>query len=275
MTAISIAPDLTPAPARRRFDDLALAGWQVLYDQRSFWRNRTRAFFSFLLPVMFLVIFGALHHNDVLESRGGIPANDYVVPGLLAYAVIMATFTNIATDVAAMRDTGVLKRLRGTPLPGWAFVAGRVGSAVITAVAVAAVTLAIGYAAYGVPVHAGTLPGLVLALALGTACFSALGLGVLRIVRNAESAPVVVNVLILPLTFVSGVWGDFGQMPAWLGHLAAVFPIKHLAHWLQLVFDPRTTGHGVVAGDALALVAWTAVGVVLATRVLRTETRRA
>src|SRR4051812_32098793 len=130
--------------------DLALAGRQVLYEQRSFWRNRVRAFFAFLLPLMFLVIFGSLNKSDTI---GGIAADIYVVPGLLAYGVIMATFTNLATELAASRETGILKRMRGTPLAHWAFFSGRIASAVIVAAAVTVVTLAVGHAAYGVDVR--------------------------------------------------------------------------------------------------------------------------
>src|SRR5207244_3827279 len=127
------ASDRGRGGGRAMTGDLALAAWQIRYEQRSFWRNRTRAFFAFLLPIMFLVIFASLNHGDTLASRGGIAADLFVVPGLLAYGVIMATFTNLATELAASRDSGVLKRMRGTPLAYWAFLVGRVGSAVVTA----------------------------------------------------------------------------------------------------------------------------------------------
>src|SRR5207237_9430335 len=104
--------------------DLRLAARQVAYEQRSFWRNRTRAFFNFALPLMFLVIFGSLNHGHVLETRGGILADAYVVPGLLAYGVILATFQNLATETAHLRDNGVLQRMRGTPPAHWTCLGG-------------------------------------------------------------------------------------------------------------------------------------------------------
>jgi ABC-2 type transport system permease protein len=254
--------------------DLALAARQVLYEQRSFWRNRTRAFFAFVLPLMFLVIFASLNSGQALDTHGGIDADAFVVPGLLAYGVIMATFMNLATELAAARETGVLKRMRGTPLPPAAFLAGKIGSAVVTAAAVIAVTLTVGYFAYGVHVRVSTLAGFLLALVVGTACFSALGIGVNRVIPNADAAPAVANGLILPLTFVSGVWGDFGGLPGWLNGIAAVFPIKHLANSLQVAFDPRTTGSGIVREDLLVLALWAVVGVVAGIAYLRRETRR-
>jgi ABC-2 type transport system permease protein len=248
---------------------------QLSGDQRAFWRNRSRAFFSFALPLMFLVIFGSLNHSDRLDDRGGIPADAFVIPGLLAYAVIMATFTNLATDVAINRDNGVLKRLRGTPLPTWAFVAGKAASAVVTAAVVSAVTLVAAEVAYGVHPRPGAIGGLVLALVVGTACFAALGLGVVRLIRSADSAMAVTSALVLPLTFISGVWGEFGGLPSWLHHIAQAFPIQHLANALQIAFDPRGSGSGIAGGDLLVLALWGALGVWLAIRTLAGESRRA
>jgi ABC-2 type transport system permease protein len=270
------ATALEPARPRHRSltADAALAGRQVLYEQRAFWRNRTRAFFAFLLPLMFLVIFGSLNLGDTIEARGGIRAVAFVVPGLLAYGIIMATFTNLGTELAASRESGVLKRMRGTPLPRWAFLGGRIGSAVVTAAVVTAVTLVVGALAYDVHVPLATLPAFLLALLVGTACFAALGIGVVSLIPNAESAGAVANGLILPLTFISGVWGDFGGLPRWLERIAQVFPVQHLANSLQVAFDPRTTGTGIVGADLLALAGWGAVGLVAGIAFLRREQHR-
>jgi ABC-2 type transport system permease protein len=266
--------DLALAPERSFAGDLALAARQVLYEQRSFWRNRTRAFFWFLLPLMFLFIFASMSRDDTLTSRGGIAAVAFVVPGLLAYGVIMATFANLAVELAGARDSGVLKRMRGTPLPGWAFLAGRIGSAVVTAAALTVVTLVVARLAYGVHVRVETLPGLLSALVVGTACFSALGIGINRLIPNADAAPAVANAAILPLTFFSGVWGDFGGIPAWLDGLAQVFPVQHLANAMQVAFDPRTQGPGFVGEDLAVLALWGAAGAVAGIRYLQRERLR-
>src|SRR6478609_239073 len=158
--------------------DLGLVGWQIRYEQRSYWRNRGRGIFTFVFPLMFLVIFGALDKGQTLSTRGGIPYDDFFVPGILAYGVIATTFVNMAISTAILRDEGVLKRMQGTPLPRWAYVAGRIGSTILLVAAMTAVTLALGVAAYGVHLRASTLPGLLCALVLGAACFTALGIGV-------------------------------------------------------------------------------------------------
>lgn len=265
------------AGARRPlFGDLRLAAHQVLYEQRSFWRDRGRAFFSFALPVMFVVIFATINRGDHMGGAAGrISTDAFVIPGVLAYAVVMATFGNIAIDLAVARDSGVLKRAQGTPLPTWAFIAARIASAVIVAVAVAAVTLLVADLGFGVSVRGATIPGLVLALVAGTASFGALGVAAVRLIARADSATAVTTALVLPLTFISGVWGNFDGLPSWLHHFAQIFPIQHLAAALQYAFDPHTTGSGISGSDLLALVAWLVVGVVLGARALRAELRRA
>jgi ABC-2 type transport system permease protein len=266
-----------PAALARRpvLGDLRLAAHQALYEQRSFWRNRSRAFFSFALPLMFLVIFASLNHGDRLDSHGGIAADAFVIPGILAYGVIMATFSELAANLAVARESGVLKRAQGTPLPTWAFIAARIASAVVVAAAVVAATLLVADLGYGVSVPVRALPGLALALLLGTACFAALGIAALRLIGRADSAGAVTSALVLPLTFISGVWGDFGGLPTWLERIAQAFPIQHLANALQVAYDPRTTGSAISGSDLLALGIWLAVGVALGARALRAELRRA
>ena len=275
MTTTSYAAGRARPAASSLRHDLALAARQIGYDQRAFWRNRMRAFFSFLFPVMFLVLFASLNRGSTLDSLGGLRYDVFFVPGILAYGVVLATFGGLAVSIAAMRDNGVLKRVRGTPLPLWGFLAGQVGGAIVTAGAMAVVMLALGRFAFDVHIRPETLPGLLLALGLGTACFAALGIGVQRLVRNAESAPIVANVLILPLSFVSGIWFPVNNMPGWLDSLAGFFPIKPLANALQVAFDPSTAGPGIVWHDLFKLAVWTAIGVLMSIRFLRAEQRRA
>jgi ABC-2 type transport system permease protein len=224
--------------------DVSLAAWQVVYEQRAFWRNRARAFFSFLMPVMFLLIFASIYHGQTIAGpRGKISYDAFFVPGILAYGIIATTFANMAINTSILRDQGVLKRMTGTPLPSWAYVAGRIGSTLVITAAMTVVVLAIGRIAYGVQVRAATLPGLLLALILGSACFTALGVGVVRYIKSSEAAPAVINFVILPLTFISGIWFH-GDPSTLLTDIANVFPVRPLAHALQYAFNPFTTAAG-------------------------------
>jgi ABC-2 type transport system permease protein len=248
---------------------LRLTGIQFRYVNKAFWRNPASAFFTFVFPLMFLVIFASLNKGTHLSTRGGIPYNDFFVPGILAYGMIATTYVNLAIGTTILRDEGILKRMQGTPLPPWAYIAARVGSTVLIVVAMAILTLGLGAVAYDVHVRASMLPGLIVVLALGTAAFTTLGIGVARFIPNSESAPVFVNLSILPLTFISSIWFPTDNMPAALKTIANIFPLRPLADGLQYAFDPRTTGAGFNGRDIRMLAIWTVIGIVLMLRFLR------
>lgn len=265
--------DATTVPPSWRHD-LRLAFRQVGYEQRAFWRNRSRAFFSVGLPLMFLVVFNALNGGHHIDELGGISYATWFVPGILAYGLMMATFTNLAVSITVARDTGVLKRMRGTSLPTWVYVAGRVGSTVITAATLVAATLGLGVTVYGVQVRLTTMPGLVATLVLGSMCFTVLGVAITAAIPNAEAAPAILNLVLLPLTFVSGIWMVLTDPPAWLDVLAKIFPVRAFAHGLQHAFHPASTGPGFVGTDLMVLAIWTLVGLRLCQRWFRWESRR-
>ena len=249
--------------------DLGLVAWQIRYEQRAYWRNRGRGIFTFVFPLMFLVIFASLNKGAHISSLGGIPYDDFFVPGILAYGLIAATYVNMAISTAILRDQGVLKRMQGTPLPHWAYIAARIGSTVVIVLLMTAITLALGAIAYGVHIRPSTLPGLILTLVLGTAAFTTLGIGITRFIPNAEAAPVVVNLTILPLTFISSIWFPAQGMPRALIDIAKFFPIRPLADGLEYAFNPFTRGAGFNGEDLRTLAIWTVVGIFLMMRFLR------
>jgi ABC-2 type transport system permease protein len=219
-----------------RTSDIALTAWQVAYEQRAFWRNRTRAFFSFGMPVMLLLLFGALNSGGRIQELGNIPYVTFFLPGILAYGIVITQFMNMAGGLAIQRDNGLLKRMRGTPLPGWAYVAGRVGSTGAISIVMTVVMLVLG--------------------------------------PNAEAAPVVANVLILPLSFISGIWYPLTGAPQWLVDVAKVFPLERLASALHVAFDPLNHGSAWAGNDLFVLAIWLLVGTRLAMRFWRKEMAR-
>jgi ABC-2 type transport system permease protein len=263
-----------PAPRGGRAGDLALTGWQVAYEQRAFWRNRTRAFFSFGMPIMLLLLFGSLNSGGRIQELGNIPYVVFFLPGILAYGIIITQFVNMAGGLAIQRDNGLLKRMRGTPLPGWAYVGGRVGSTATISVVMAAVMLILGRVFYDVHLRAEALPAVVLAVLLGAATFAALGMAAVGMIPNAEAAAVVANVLILPLSFISGIWYPINGAPQWVTDVAKVFPVEHLANCLHVAFDPLNHGSAFSGNDLLVLAIWLIVGVRLAMRFWQKETAR-
>jgi ABC-2 type transport system permease protein len=274
MTAMSETLE-RPAEARHgRTGDAALTAWQVAYEQRAFWRNRTRAFFSFGMPVMLLLLFGALNSGGRIQELGNIPYVTFFLPGILAYGIIITQFVNMAGGIAIQRDNGLLKRMRGTPLPGWAYVAGRVGSTALVSVVMTVVMLILGRVCFDVHLRAEAVPAVMVTVLLGAATFAALGMAAVMIIPNAEAAPVVANVLILPLSFISGIWYPLTGAPDWLVNLAKVFPVERLASALHVAFDPLNHGSAWSGSDLLVLAIWLLIGTRLAMRFWQREMAR-
>jgi ABC-2 type transport system permease protein len=216
--------------------------------------------FTLVFPLLFLVIFASLDKGGHIKAEGGIPYDDFFVPGILAYSVITTTFVNMTVGTATLRDSGVLKRMQGTPLPQSAYIAARILTSGIIMLFIAVIVIAAGAAFWGLRVRVEALPAIIASLLLGGAAFTTLGIGIVRFIKNAEAAPVVVNVFTLPLTFISDIWFPTNSLPPVLRHVASAFPIKALANALQYAFD----------GSALlTLGIWTVIGVWLMARFLR------
>lgn len=247
---------------------------QMRFEQKAFWRNPAGAVFTFAFPLLFLVIFSTLNSGARIAERGNITFVTFFVPGILAFGLISACYTNLAIRMTMSRDFGILKRVRGTPVPTWAYLGGQVGSSILITLLLFVVTVGLGIAAFGVNFRISTAAGLVVTLAIGAACFCALGLAVSGLCPNADAAPAIVNFSIFPLLFISGIFFPLDTAPPWLRSVAKLFPMQRLADGLQYAFDPRTSGLGFNAGDLWTLLAWTFVGSLLAVRLFKWESAK-
>jgi ABC-2 type transport system permease protein len=254
--------------------DVRLALRQVRYTNKAFWRNPASAFFTFAFPLMFLVIFTALFGTGTVPVFGRmVSTSTFYVASIGAFSIITATYTNLAMTVTFARDAGILKRVRGTPLPGWSYLFGRIAHAVLMAALLVAIVVAFGAAFYGAEVPVRTLPALLATIAIGAASFSALGLAVTAMIPNADAAPPVVNATILPLLFLSDIFIPIQNHDAWYVKVAEVFPVYHFAQAMKAAyFSP--TGSGFRGTDLLILGVWGVAGVLLAMRFLSWEPRR-
>jgi ABC-2 type transport system permease protein len=256
--------------------DVGLALRQVKYENRSFWRNPASAFFTFVFPVMFMVIFNLIFGKQKYSPFGpGATVSDFYTPAIMAFAVITACYTNLAMGVTFARENGVLKRSRGTPLPSWAYLFGRIANSIIVSVLLVVIVGGFGAAFYHVRIPTHTLPGLVSSLAVGAATFASLGLAITAFVPNADAAPAVVNVSIFPLLFISDIFIPLQNAPTWLGKVADVFPIKHLSDALKLAYDPRVHGNAFAPKDLWVMGIWAVAGIAIAMRRFRWEPRAA
>ena len=249
--------------------DLKLVAWQVRYEQRGFWRNRRRSLFSFAFPLMFLLIFGELGHGQHIKTRGNLSLIDFYVPGIIAYAILVIGFSNMAMMIANLRETGIIKRMRSTPMPWVAYLAGITLNSVLTVFASVVVLLAVGTGLMGAHVRSSTLPGLIVTVVLGTACFTTLAIAASRLIPNPDSGMPILMFVTLPLSFISNVFFPLDGAPAWLESIARTFPLRPLADALETAFDPRTHGNGLVGHDLSTLLIWTAIGCFAMVRTMR------
>ncbi len=253
----------------------ALTLRQARYNNKAFWRNPAAAFFTFVFPLMFLLIFNLVFGDREIEVEGGtIDISTFYVPAILALSVINACFTAISQTVVFNRDQGVLKRLRGTPMPAIAFFAARVLHTVLITILLVIIVMAVGVLAFGVEIQTDKLPAMAFALIVGAAAFCALGLAMTGSIPNADAAPAVVNAVILPLLFISDVFIPMQDAPSWLRDLASVFPVSHLARSMHEAFNPLTGGSGFEVKSLLVMAAWGLAGLVLAVRYFSWEPRR-
>jgi ABC-2 type transport system permease protein len=247
----------------------ALVWHQFRYDQKTFWRNPASVFFTVMLPVIFLFIFATIFGNESIEELGGVKTTTYYVPAIIALAVISATLVSPAISLVEDREHGVLKRVRGTPLPSAAFIAGRVGNALVVSLMMVVIVTALGRVVYGVEVPTETLPGVLVTLAVGAASFACLGFALTAVIPNDDAAPAITNAVVLPLYFISGIFIPESEIPDGVLDVADVFPVRHFFEALFATFDPATTGLGIEPAHLAVVAAWGLVGLVLAARFFR------
>jgi ABC-2 type transport system permease protein len=234
-------------------------------DLKIFVRNPAALFFTAILPIVFLILFVSIFGNARSEQFG-VKLATLQVPAFIALAVVSASFVGLAIGLTSVREDGILKRMRATPVPPWIVFAGRIGTAIVSTVIVTSILMAVGAVAFGVTLPTHTLPGLVVTLAVGSATFCALGIAFTRLIPSEEAAPAMTNAVVLPLYFISGVFVTAEVLPAGLLHVADVLPVKPFVDALFVAFNPQTTGAG-FAGQELAIIAaWGVVGLLLAVR---------
>ena len=195
------------AVSRRRAlrHDAALAWHQVRYEQLSFWRNPQSAFFTFVFPVLIIVLFAGLFRSAGRSPYFyGLSVLQYYVPTIAAMSVLGSCYSQLAIVLATRRQEGILKRVRATPLPAWGYFLGLLAHCILVSVVDVALIVGVGRL-FGVPLPT-HWAAIAVTLVLAAACFCALGVGVASLIRNAEAAPAVVQLILFPLLFLSGTY---------------------------------------------------------------------
>jgi ABC-2 type transport system permease protein len=235
----------------------ALAWRQFRFERRMFWRNPSAAFFNFALPLIFLFL---------IASVFGLNAKDraILIPGIAGLSVMTTTFTALAFNVTFLREQGILKRIKGTPLPPISYFGGLIANAVVNAVVQVGLVIAIGRVVYSDWFE------LVLFVLLGVVAFSSLGIAMAQAIPNFDAAAAYVNAVFLPLIFISGTFYESKHLPSVIDAVARVLPLRHVIDGLRgsIVRGSGLTHH--VEG-LIVLSAWAAAGIFLAVRYFRWE----
>ena len=225
---------------------------QLRAEQRLYWRSHELAFFTFIFPLLIYILLGSVYGDDPIESEG-VTGSEYLLAGILGYGVAATAFAGLAIIVVLRRESGVLKRLRGTPLPGWAYVGAVLASTIIVFTIEVVALLVLANVMFDVPYPDRWL-SLALAVLLGVVAFAALGVALTTVIRSAEGASAVVNAVYLPMAFLAG---SFWTPQAYPPVLEAIANLLPLTYYIQLMQD-------IVLHNEQIWADWANVGVVAA-----------
>jgi ABC-2 type transport system permease protein len=241
---------------------LALTWQQFRFERRLFWRNPSALFFNFSLPVIFLVLIGSVFSLDQRDL-------ETLVPGIAGMAVMTTTFNALAFNLTFIREQGIIKRMRGTPLPSIAYFGGVLANAVMNAAVQVALIVVLGHVLYDVSWPQNWI-ALAVFTALGVTAFGALGVAFAQVIPNFDSAPAYVNAFFLPMIFISGAFYDSEHLPSAIEAIAEALPLKHVIDGLHAAI---VTGDGVGQHmDAVGVLSlWCVLGLFFAVRRFRFE----
>ncbi len=199
--------------------------------QKLFWRNRESAVFVFIFPPMLFLLLGAVYSGRI----DGFKAANVLLVGLVGYGCANTAFAGLAITLVIRRESGVLKRIRATPLPATTYLAAVLTSTLIVFVLQMALTLMLGVTLYGASGPKSWL-GLGLAVLLGVAAFAGLGFAAAALIRSSEGASAVVNLVLLPMAFLSGSFGPTRRYPEVLRWIADALPLTYFIDLLKDVY---------------------------------------
>ena len=228
--------------------------------QRLFWRNRESAVFVFVFPPMLYLLLGAVYSGKI----DGFRAADVLLVGLIGYGCANTAFAGLAITLVIRRESGVLKRIRATPLPIVTYLTAVLCSTLVVFVLQMLLTIVLGLTLYGAK-GPENWPGMILAALLGVACFAGLGFGATAMIRSAEGASAVVNLIVLPMAFLSGSFGPTRRYPEALRWLADVLPLTYLIDLMKDVYLRGGSFFGHPKEIAI-IAAWGLFGVLIAWR---------
>jgi ABC-2 type transport system permease protein len=240
---------------------------QLRVEQLVYWRSREAAVFTFIFPLLLFVLLGSVYSGRIY----GVPASQALLAALLAYGCAMVAFAGLAITLTLRREQAILKRLRATPLSPVVYIGSVLTSTLLVFAAESVALFLLGRAVFGTPFPA-RVGSVALVVVLGAVCFAAMGVGLSGLIRSGEGSSAVVNLIVLPMSFLTGAFGPTHHYPRFLRAVGDVLPLKYLVDLSNAVYLHKHSfwSQGTAIG---VLVAWGVAGVAVAAFKFRWEPR--
>lgn len=245
----------------------SLLASQAGYQARLLLRTPRAAAAGVALPVLLMVLNNRGGHQDAQLRQ--------LVSGMAVLGLTNVAFVTHAAGLVAARESGVLRRWRAGPLPGWCYFTGRICATVALAVGGAAVTVAAGVGLYGMPISYGAAVALFVAFALGSLAWASVGTAVTAIIPTPDSAVPVLSVTYFPIVFLSGAFGAPAAGPGWLRTAVGYLPARPIIEVAHRAVEHRGGGlPSIPAGDLALMGGWAVAGLVTSLFVFRWDPER-
>ncbi len=245
---------------------------------KQFMRQRESVVFTLLFPVMLLFIFGSVFKDNIAP---GVTFSRYFVAGMIASGLVNTGFQQLAITIPMERDSGTLKRLRGTPMSPVSYFIGKVILVTVSMLVQVAMLLGFGLAFFGLhlPSSGERWLRFIWLVVLGSICATVLGIAFSSVPKSGRGASAIVSPIVIVLQFFSGVFFLFSSLPKWMQDFAALFPLKWLTLGMRSIFLPdnfaiKEVAHSWETGRTiLVLVAWTIAGTLISIKTFKWSDR--
>lgn len=270
---VDVAGPAVPSPVR-----IGLS--RVVPELKMFYRRPEQLALTFSMPAVICLLLGSIFSAGLPGTETSMGA--VIAASMLAYGILSTSFINLGVSIAADRETGALRRLRGTPATASSYFIGKIMLVAIVSLAEAVILLAVGVLVFRLrlPSDVSGWFTLTWVFVLGIVSCSLLGIFVSNLASNALSAAVITNGPAVGLQFLSGTYVPLMVLPTWMLIAGSIFPVKWMAQGFRsvllppqmVVFEPAGTWeHGRIF---LVLAVWSIVGLLACLSVFRWSDRR-
>jgi ABC-2 type transport system permease protein len=254
--------------------DLALFGRWLRARIRIQLRTGRAVVFTFAFPLVLILLFNGLNGNasvDAVGAAGQVKFAQFYTPAIGVFSLTTACYTSVILGIATARDSGLLKRVRGTPLPMSTYLGSWLTAAALTGILAVTLLFVVAIPVFGVKIYGHTLAAAIVTLVLGAASLASVGLAVATLAKSADQATPIAQLTFLPISFISGIWFPLDGAPSWVTTTADIFPLKHIVDAFTGCFVAGAPSAGFAWGDLAVIALWGVAGLRIATRRLRRE----